>query len=316
MKYNLKLAEEVIPGLQEFKKNAIAPEGIAPQDFMRGMLSEMANQVKVESDSNISVENIYFKGSDGINIRLRLFTPKNVHGSKPLLYWMHGGGTISGLPEQEDPLLYQLSLELECIVASVDYRLAPEHPYPTPLNDCYEGLEFLTSNHPKYEIDVDRVAVGGGSAGGLLSTSVALRARDENGPKIILQCLMYPMLDHRMITASHQEIQDVGVWDSPVNEYAFGCYLKDLKQENYDQAVPNLRNDLSNLPDTYIALGTVECLRDESIEYAQKLAASGVQVELHLFPGMVHVFDTLAPESKAAKSLWKTRIEALKRAFE
>ena len=223
---------------------------------------------------------------------------------------------MSGLPEQEDQTLYNMALELGCVITSVNYRLTPEHPYPKPLNDCYEGLLYVTNNSDKFGIDPAKVAVGGGSAGGLLSTSIAIKARNEKGPKLVAQILAYPMLDHRDSSDSNKEITNLGVWDSWMNHYGFQCYLKDVPASEYSKAVPNLVEDLSNLPDTFIAVGTMDCLRDEAIEYAQKLVAAGVLVALHIYPGMTHVFDGLVPDAKASKDFWKARIAALKRAFD
>ncbi len=285
------------------------------QEIFRGALIQMAEQVKVSSTDEVRVENKFFTNSDEMQTQLRVFTPLTGKAPKPLLYWIHGGGTMSGLPEQEDPTLYQLALDLDCVITSVNYRLAPENPFPKPLNDCYEGLEYVVNNASEFAIDTTKVAVGGGSAGGLLSTSVAIRARNENGPKIQLQVLQYPMLDSRCQTDSHQQITDVGIWDSGMNQYGFQCYLTGVSESEYPKAIPALMTDLSNLPDTFIAVGTMDCLRDESIEYAQQLAAAGVQVELHIYPGMVHVFDSIAPEIKASKDFWQARVAALKRAF-
>ncbi len=315
MPYKIKLADELVPVLKEYTSQPAPPEGTPLQDVFRGALKQMAQQVGMSSDDKINVENKFFTNSDGLETQIRVFTPKTANTKKPLLYWIHGGGTMSGLPEQEDSTLYAMALELDCVITSVNYRLTPENPYPKPLNDCYEGLLHVVQNATEFGIDADNIVVGGGSAGGLLSTSIAIRARNENGPKIKLQLLSYPMLDYRNTSDSNKEINDVGVWDSWMNHYAFGCYLKDVPESEYSKAVPNLVEDLSNLPDTYIGVGTMDCLRDEGIEYAQKLAQVGVQVELHIYPGMTHVFDALVPNSKAAKDFWDTRIAAVKRAF-
>ena len=315
MKYPYKLSEDVKPAVEAFKNQPQPPEGASIEEIMRGMLKEMANQVAVSSTEEIDVENTYFKNSEGIDIQLRVFSPKKLGNNLPCVYWMHGGGTISGLPEQEDSTLYNLSLAVGCVIISVNYRLAPEHPYPAPINDCYEGLVYVSENASEFNIDNSKIAVGGGSAGGLLSTSCALLARKNKGPKLVHQSLIYPMLDHRAISKSNQQITDVGVWDSGMNKYAFDCYLKDIKDNIPPLAVPNLVEDLSSLPPAFIAVGTMDCLRDESIEYAQKLAAAGVKVELHIYPGMPHVFDSLIPESEAVKDFNAVRIAAFKRAF-
>ena len=316
MKYPYKIADEVIPVLKEYRNQPPPPEGTSLQDAFRMALKEMAKQVGVESTEELTVKNTTFKNSEGVGIKLRVFTPNTNDETLPCLYWMHGGGTMSGLPEQEDSTLYEMALNIGCVIISVDYRLAPENPYPAPINDCYEGLVYVAKNAKEFKIDAARIAVGGGSAGGLLSTSCSILARENNGPKLVHQSLSYPMLDHRGVTESSKQITDVGVWDRDMNLYGFDCYLKDVKDAIPPFAVPNLVEDLSGLPPAFIAVGTMDVLRDESIEYAQKLAASGVMTELHLYPGMPHVFDALVPDSVAAKNFNAARASALKRTFQ
>lgn len=310
------MAEGLGPILEAYNSQPQAPEETSLQDAFRGVLKQMASQTEVESTNELTVENKCFTNSDGLQTQLRVFTPQTVDTQKPLLYWIHGGGTMSGLPEQEDPMLYAMALELDCVITSVNYRLTPENPFPKPINDCYEGLLYVVKNAIEFGVNPEKIVVGGVSAGGLLSTSIAIRTRNENGPKIALQCLTYPMLDHRNISVSNLEINNLGVWDSWMNHYGFQCYLTGVTEYDYKIAVPNMVEDLTNLPDTFIAVGTMDCLRDEGIEYAQKLASSGVQVELHIYPGVTHVFDAITPELKASKDYWKSKIFAIKKAFE
>ena len=315
MKYPYKVADELVPVLNEIKNQPPPPEGTSLEEVLRTALQAMAQQVAVKSTDELTVENKYFTNSEGIEIQLRVFSPKNAALPLSCLYWIHGGGTMSGLPEQEDSTLYQMALDIGCVIVSVAYRLTPENPYPAPLNDCYEGLQYVHDHPELFNINPEKIAVGGGSAGGLLSTSCAIMARDKGGPKLVHQSLTYPMLDHRGISPSSQEILNVGVWDRDANLYGFSCYLKGVGEDQLTSAVPNLVEDLSNLPPAFIAVGTMDVLRDESIEYAQKLAAAGVVVELHIYPDMVHVFDSLIPESKAAQDFSQARVSAFKRAF-
>ncbi len=315
MKYKYELAPELVPVLEAMKNQPAPPPGAEIKDIFRPMIQEMAKQVAVESTDELKVENRYFTNSEGVEIQLRVFTPLKLSKPLPGLYWIHGGGTMSGLPEQEDSTLYAMALEVGCVIVSVGYRLAPENPYPAPINDCYEGLVHVAENAASFHIDKERIAVGGGSAGGLLSTSCAILAREKGGPKLVHQSLTYPMLDHRGITDSSKEITDLGVWDRGPNMYGFACYLSSVKDNIPPLAVPALVEDLSGLPPTFIAVGTMDVLRDEGIEYAQKLAASGVMTELHIYPGMTHVFDSLVPDSAGAKDFVAVRNAAFKRAF-
>jgi len=315
MDYKNQIADELVPAVEAYNNQPAPPEGMALHAAFRAALQQMAQQVSASTTDKLRVENKYFTNSDGQEIQLRVFTPLTTDTSKPLLYWMHGGGTMSGLPEQEDSMLFNLAQELDCVITSVNYRLSPENPFPKPLNDCYEGLVHVVNNASEFGVNGDKVIVGGGSAGGLLSTSVAIKARNEHGPKILLQVLLYPMLDSRCNTNSHKQITDIGIWDSGMNQYAFQSYLGDLAESEHKKAIPALMEDLDNLPEAFIAVGTMDCLRDESIAYAQKLAAAGSKVELHVYPGMTHVFDAIAPNIQAAKDFWEVRSAAIKRAF-
>ncbi len=315
MKYKYELAPELVPVLEAMKNQPAPPEGMEMKDIFRAMIKKEAEQAAVQSTDELKVENRHFTNSEGTDIQLRVFTPQKLDELMPGLYWIHGGGTMSGLPEQDDSMLYAMALEVGCVITSVAYRLAPENPYPAPIKDCYEGLVHVAENAASFHIDPARIAVGGGSAGGLLSTSCALLAREKGGPKLVHQSLTYPMLDHRGITDSSKEITDLGVWDRDANMYGFACYLSSVQDNIPPLAVPALVDDLSNLPPAFIAVGTMDVLRDEGIEYAQKLAASGVITELHIYPGMVHVFDALVPDSLVAKDFVVARNAALKRAF-
>jgi len=316
MKYQHKLAEELVPVLAAYTSQPAPPAGTTMQDAFRMALIAGANQGKISSSAALTVEDKFFTNSDNVAIQLRVYTPINIGSALPCLYWIHGGGTMSGLPEQDDQIAKSIALGAGCVVVSVNYRLAPENPYPAPINDCYEGLEYVYNNPALFNIDKNKLAVGGGSAGGLLSTSCAILARDRKGPQIIHQSLTYPMLDYRGITESSHEITNVGVWDRDMNMYGWQCYLSNVKDNVPNIAVPMLVEDLAGLPNTFLAVGTMDVLRDETIEYAQKLAAAGVITELHIYPGMVHVFDALVPNSKSTKDFNAARISALKRAFE
>lgn len=315
MKYPLEFHESMKPGLEALRSQGSPPEGLLPEQIFRTMLAGMADQVKMSSNDEITIEDKYFTNSQGVDIQLRVYSPKKIGNKLPCFYWIHGGGTISGLPEQDEPVASSIAMAASCVVVSVNYRLAPENPYPAPLNDCYEGIEYVYNNPKLFNIDPDRIAVGGGSAGGLLSTSCAILAREKKGPKIIHQSLAYPMLDHRGMSESSKQITDVGIWDTKANLYGWDCYLSSVKNNLPKLAVPMLVEDLSNLPPAFLATGTIDCLRDETIEYAQKLAAAGVKTELHIYPGMVHIFDTIAPQAPATQDFNQARIHALKRAF-
>ncbi|WP_336515550.1 alpha/beta hydrolase [Pollutibacter soli] len=315
MNFPYKIADELVPVLEQFNSRPRPAPGTPLQDVFRAQMLASAQRNKIQSDSVVRVRDEYVIDTNGQEIQLRVYSPEVSAGARPCLYWMHGGGTISGLPEQNDPAMHDIVQSVNCVVISVNYRLAPEHPYPVPLNDCFEGLKYIANNAEKFSIDPKRIAVGGSSAGGLLATSCAMMARNMGKPNIVHQSLAYPMLDNRNETDSSKQILNIGVWDRDMNIFAWQAYLRDVTGDIPDLAVPALAKDLSGLAPAFLAVGTMDVMRDETIEYAQKLVAAGVRTELHLYPGMVHVFDSLVPHSEASIDFISARIDALKRAF-
>lgn len=251
-------------------------------------------------------------------IRLRIYRPKNRKKLIPVFYWMHGGGMMGGRPEQDDVQMKQIAVEAGIMVVSVDYRVAPEFPFPTPLNDCYAGLIWLTNNADEYGIDQEKIAVGGASAGGGLAASLALMVREKGGPKLIHQSLTYPMLDDRNITNSSHQITSLGLWDRSFNIFGWESYLgtKNGREDVPELAVPAREKDLGGLPHTFIAVGALDLFRDEDIEYALRLMEAGVTTELHFYPGAVHGFDWYVPQEAMTISFLNKRIQALKLVLE
>jgi acetyl esterase/lipase len=174
---------------------------------------------------------------------------------------------------------------LGVVVASVDYRLAPEHPYPAGLDDCYATLTWLSSQDG---IDPSRIAVFGNSAGGGLSAALALRARDNGGPALCFQFLGIPDLDDRMETPSMRDYVDTPMWNRPSAELSWEWYLGEDRSDVPPYASPGRATDLAGLPPTYVSVAQFDPLRDEGIAYAQRLAHADVPVELHMYAGTFH----------------------------
>jgi acetyl esterase/lipase len=177
----------------------------------------------------------------------------------------------------------------KCLVASVEYRLAPEHPFPAPMDDCYAGLSWVADNASELGADAARLVVAGASAGGGLAAGLALMARDRGGPAIAYQQLVFPMLDHRNETPSSHMIDDARVWSRPANLTAWSAYLGDADRDSVSPyASPTMADDLSGLPPAYINVGEFDMFLDEDVAYAQALQRAGVAVELHVYPGAFH----------------------------
>lgn len=250
-------------------------------------------------------------------LRVRVYRPAGHDGVLPAVLDIHGGGMVRGSVAGGEAMACRIAVETPAVVASVDYRLAPEHPYPAAIDDCYAALEWLASRADDLRIDAGRLAVNGGSAGGGLAAGTALLARDRGGPSLALQVLVYPMLDDRNDTPSSHQIRDLGVWDRDANEAAWAAYLGPLADTDAipPYAAPARAGDLRGLPPTYLDVGELDLFRDEDIDYARRLAASGVPTELHVYPGGVHASQLVAPTSELAVRTVGYRLAALRRAL-
>ncbi|MFE4058701.1 alpha/beta hydrolase [Streptomyces sp. NPDC059096] len=234
----------------------------------------------------------------------------------PALYQIHGGGMVLGSSRTglENPLDW--ALELNLVVVSVEYRLAPEHPHPAPVEDVYAGLVWTAEHAAELGIDPDRIVVAGGSAGGGLAAAVALLARDRKGPALAGQMLMCPMLDDRNDTPSSFQMAGRGVWDRAANHIGWSSLLGESRggPDVSPYAAPARATDLSGLPPAFIDVGSAETFRDEDVTYASRLWQAGGRAELHVWPGGFHGFESLAPqtalaqEARAAQLRWLTRL--------
>jgi acetyl esterase/lipase len=214
---------------------------------------------------------------------LRIYRPEGEVGRRPGLLYLHGGGFCMGSVEIENAGAAELAYALGAVVVSVDYRLAPEHPYPAGLEDCYASLCYLAALDG---VDPARVGVHGQSAGGGLAAAVSLLARDRGGPAIAIQSLGIPALDDRLDTPSMRAFVDTPMWSRPQAAQSWQLYLGGAEPDGY--AAPARSVDLRRLPPAYISTMELDPLRDEGIIYAMRLLEAGVSVELHNYPGTFH----------------------------
>ena len=244
----------------------------------RAMFEEWlpAGPVPGEEDLEIRDEVV-----DGVPVRV--YRPRGVEGDLPGILYLHGGGFCIGSIETEHLACVVLTGLVRSVVVSVDYRLAPEHPYPAGLEDCYRALEFLATLEG---VDTDRLAVHGHSAGGGLAAATALLARDRGGPALCFQALGIPELDDRLETPSMTAFTDTPMWSRPQAVKSWEYYLGGRPADGY--AAPARMEDLSGLPPTYLVTCELDPLRDEGLTYAMRLLAAGVPVELHSYPGAFH----------------------------
>ncbi|MDQ1423204.1 MAG: hypothetical protein QOD72_702 [Acidimicrobiaceae bacterium] len=233
-------------------------------------------------------------GSDGVVVRVH--RPAAADGDLPCVYWMHGGGLVMGDYAGDDLRFDRWCPRHGCVGVSVAYRLAPETPYPGPLDDCYAGLKWVYDHAGELGVDRARIGIGGPSAGGGLAAGLGLLARDRGEIPLMFQLLIYPMIDDRQITASSQWMDPI--WPPAANAYGWKSYLGD-RAAGPDVAIyaaAARAEDLSRLPPTLISVGALDGFSDEDIDYAVRLRHAGVPVELHVYPGMPHGFDALLPD--------------------
>ena len=215
---------------------------------------------------------------------------------------MHGGGYVIGSNVMEDLLFDVLCPKLDVVGVSVDYRLAPETPYPGPLEDCYLGLRWTYEHAEELGIDPGCIGVRGVSAGGGLAAALALLARDRGEVPLAFQLLDSPMLDDRQLTESSRQ-DGLPVWSRGSNTFGWRSYLGELygRDDVPPTAAPARATDLSGLPPAFVSVGAVDGFRDEDVDYALRLNQAGVPAELHVYPGACHGFNQLAPDAPVAK---------------
>lgn len=246
-------------------------------------------------------------------LSMRLYLPEGRPTPSGALFFIHGGGYVMGELPQFDVHCSEVAKGAGCLVASIDYRLAPENPYPAPLEDCYAGLAYLAAASRRLGVDPSRIAVGGTSAGGGLTAGLTLLARDRGGPPIAFQVLEAPMLDHRGITPSSHNVDHPKVWNRAANEMAWRGYLGPAAEGPVSEyASPALAVDLAGLPPAYISVSALELFRDEALDYARRLMEAAVPVELHVYPNGFHGSTWAVPNAELSQRWRVDSINAMR----
>lgn len=277
----------------------LLPDMTAAMDDLAGsraMLKELIPGGPVEGEDLLDISDVEHEGA-----RLRVYRPRT--GTDVGVLYLHGGGFCLGDVDTEHAGAVQVANTCDAVVVSVDYRLAPEHPYPAGLDDCMAGLRYLGGL-------VGRVAVHGQSAGGGLAAAVALKARDAGGPRVAFQSLLMPELDDRLETPSMQDFVDTPMWSRPQAVRSWEYYLGGRQADGY--AAPARAEDLRGLPPAHVTVMELDPLRDEGIAYASRLLQAGVSVELHCYPGTFHGA-ALAQDAAVCKRMGEDMLGALRR---
>jgi acetyl esterase len=274
--------------------------GLADPVRARGAMAELASALaRPVADDRVVVEDRTIPGPSGRHggapphgsqVRVRVYRPREAPGPAPVLVYFHGGGFVTGDLENEHARCLEFAGEDGIAVVSVGYRLAPEHPFPAGFEDCYAATAWAHEHAAEFGGDPERVAVGGGSAGGALAAAVALRARDEGGPPLVFQMLLYPVLDDRMDTPSMRAFTEPPLFNRTDVRHMWRHYLGG-RTDAPAYAAPARAADLAGLPRAYMLVAEYDPLRDEGLHYAHRLILAGVPTELHHVPGACHGFD-------------------------
>lgn len=232
------------------------------------------------------------------SVPLRIYRPDNANGSGML--WIHGGGLVGGVPKMDDQFCGDTAKQLGVTIVSVDYRLAPKHPFPAAHEDVYAAWTWLLDHLAALGIDRDRLVIGGQSAGGGLAAGLVQHLKDDGQP-VAGQWLWTPMLDDRTALRTELDPVDHLVWNNVANRYGWGSYLRAIHGPTPPPyAVPARREDLTGLPATWIYASDIELFHDEVVDYATRLTAAGVETTLDIVPGVPHAVEATASDTQAA----------------
>jgi acetyl esterase len=251
----------------------------------------------------------------GPDLRIRVYEPDDAR-DRPVLVYFYGGGWTLGSLDTCDAICRSLTNAVRCVTVSVQYRLAPEHPFPAAVEDCYAGARWVAEHAAQIGADAGRVAVGGDSAGGNLAAAVTLLARERHGPRLCHQLLVYPNTDYLSDTASMREAVDPLLFNRWSADWYWGHYLADPRDGSNPLASPLRAADLSRLPPASILTAEFDPLRDQGEQYAQRLREAGVPVDARRYAGMAHGFFAMGGVLSAARESIAYAADRLAVAFE
>jgi acetyl esterase len=284
---------------------------LAPADGRR--LMDELFQTKGEPEPVGKVENRSIPGPSA-DIPVRIYTPKGA-GPFPVLVYFHGGGWVLGSLESWDAPSRMLTNAVECVTVSVDYRLAPEHKFPKPAEDCYAATQWVADNAASIDGDPARIAIGGDSAGGNLAAAVALMARDHGKPRIAFQLLVYPVTDASMDSGSIKECADGYFLTREMMAWFWKQYVRDSADRAHPYASPLRSQNLRGLPPALVITAEFDPLRDEGEAYAARLRAAGVAVVSTRYDGTIHGFFLMPSVLDQGKKAVAEAVSALRAAF-
>jgi acetyl esterase/lipase len=275
-----------------------------------GVVRDSLNQRRAEAARGVNTVGVEIENRDIAGIPVRIY--RGSPAPSPALIYCHSGAFVLGNLDTDHRQCVELARRAACAVISVDYRLAPEHPYPAGLDDAAAVLDWVAADGPHLGIDRARLAVGGSSAGAALAALLAQRAADGTAPPVVFQLLHQPVLDDRPMPSKDEFVTTPGFDGQAVTQmwrhYSAGESLP-------ADAVPASADELTGVPGAFISCSELDPLRDEAVDYALRLMWAGVATELHVFPGTCHGFDSLLPEWETSRQLFELQGAALRRAL-
>jgi acetyl esterase/lipase len=284
----------------------------------RARLTKLFADLPAPVVEGVTSEDRYVPGPPGDpTVLVRIYQPVTRSANLPGLLWIHGGGYVLGDMAGDDARVRQLTKTIHCVTLSVEYRLAPEHPFPAPVEDCYAALKWFSTNAAQLGVNPKRIAIGGASAGGGLTAGLAILARDRGEAPVAFQLPIYPMIDDRNVTPSSHAIHEPRVWNRQANLLGWKAYLgREPGGAGVSPYAAATRvSDLAGLPPAYIPVGELDLFLDEDIEYAQRLLQAGVPTELHVYGGCYHGSDLFVPAADSSQRFTSGYEAALKRAL-
>jgi acetyl esterase/lipase len=282
--------------------------GRLPEVREQFMLREMTDHPEVEVSEHLAPG-----PPGGSPVRVVRYARRSARDPAPALLHIHGGGYVLGKPEMNDAQSKLLAAGTGCVVLSVDYRLAPETPFPGAVEDCHAALKWLHAEAGALGVDTGRIVVGGESAGGGLAAALTLLNRDRDALPIVLQYLTYPMLDHRTGAGDAHIYDGVATWTAQSNRFGWTSLLGGNAGVS-PYASPARAASLAGLPPAFITVGALDLFADESLDYARRLIRDGVATELHVYPGAFHGFNQVA-DADVTRRFQRDWRAALERAF-
>lgn len=280
----------------------------------RAALNSITKKLGEIEHVDIEVHDLYAPSADKKHkIPLRVYYSKNKRKKrlKSCLIYIHGGGMIMGNLETGNLNCLNFARKFDFSVFSIEYRKAPESPYPAAISDCVDGIAWIIKNADLFDIDLSNVGIYGSSAGGGLVLGTVLKLRDQGQAIFKYMLPIYPMIDDSNTTTSSREITNIGVWDRSTNIEAWDWYLMGTQADEY--AAPIRTEDLTDLPPCYSDVGEFDLFKDENLLFFERLSAAGVPTEFKIFPGAFHGSENLAPDSELSMEIWESRFSAIRK---